>query len=442
MTCSIPLRRLVAITAAVALGLFAGCGDDQPAGDNDDELRTTNDGEADAGPDDAGPTDPCDDVDCPGDQPCHPDTGDCVECLEDTDCPDGDCDTDEHACVQTGPQFSDEQVPTDDVDGFSSASFDLAVDDQGRPTVAILDPDDATAAVVRRDDAWTTAATLDLSSYDFAERAQLRMDIDQEGRIHLLATATDDLVYAAGDETGFDDESIYSLTGEPGHFRSTAVTVDHTGSVHKLGGQTTETDGAFFYRRLDPEGTSRAVDGHVLSFTDETIRHVDLDIRSDGLPTMMMTMETDDPQLVAPDDLDDQNWPGGDIGASSDYFVPVVVKADDEPRVVVHTPEKGAGLEFWAFDGATAADSDQWQIDPIATDSHSPWLVVDDGRPHLSFVHDQRLSWATREQGEWLTHQLADELAGDDGSRIAVDDGVPHIVGHTAGDRLEYFVLE
>ena len=229
-----------------------------------------------------------------------------------------------------------------------------------------------------------------------------------------------------------------------GAFRSAAIAIGSDNAIHKMVGESSDHDNAFFFRRLSADGSTLTQQQFLIE-SDATVRAIDIDFQSNAEPTMLLSMDDDDIQLLIPEGLEISTWDGGAIGGATDDIASLGIDGKDSPWAVFR-PEGSEILESWPFAGDGDDDWDKWDTQTLSPAPASrPSFRLDDGyQPHLSYaleIGDWELTYGTMDDTNWEHHEVHG-LTGPHRSRLVVDDQTPHIVVRTDEETLRYFTAE
>ena len=484
------MRNLTVLLFALLLLVVGGCAEGELTEEDtggEDQNVTANDDNGDDDGDDNGDDngdDPCDGVtctdgvcdpdsgecvdcltnaDCSGDEVCDEEEQECVECTEDGDCPDelacdvdggtcvgcvgdGDCDNDAichdvyPTCVDACCDFVQEDVFTDIP--YSHDRFDIAVTDEGEPTIAFLDGDtDDIMLAERIGGNWYTQQVGDVAD---TLSTNVRIDLDAEGNPHLVVRRHEYWKYHWRDGSTWYEEDVWDEEIGQSY---TDIAVDDDGRTHFIGlGYLYDDDQAHYAVYSPGDGWDRETfefgEGASLQWTA-------LALTGDNEPVISFTLSEDDDTDIHLARRDGSGWATEEVVDDVIQVHHMAVGPDDEVMVAHRPPETPHdGLEL------TRDGTGSWETELVNTEEEASTMYLDiDERndPHIVFQvsgsgdYENYLRYTRWDGNDWETHSVDNSLVERAfWQRIAVDDDyVPHIAVYDS-DRstISYVTLE
>ena len=382
-----------------------------------------------------------DDNNCSGDLSCDPLTNTCLGCVDDVDCPgDAQCHDQYPTCVDACCDFSAEEAFSHDLASWSQ--FVFALDSEGDPSLLTLRQQLSQPSrlyySVRTDSGWLTE---ELGEYNSSITANMAFEFDAQDEPHFVFRYFNHWTYWRRDGSTWIEEDVWDEEISSGH---TDMIVEDDGTVHVLGVLWNEVH----YARRSPGGTWER-ETYVAADEDYNLTWMVADQLSDGSIVVSLG-----PFFVpgGPRDLDiairtPSGWAQETIAEGVNQIHDMSVTSDDE-ILVVHRAEGSSyeGLEL------TGNGSGQWSTEILTPVSVFDYRIAIDLRddPHFAYTvsapdeDDSGLRYHRWDGSDWEVHTIADDLVGSAGRHhIAVDEEYrPHIVVFDSSlGRLRYLTV-
>lgn len=413
---------------------------------------------ADAGQDTT-PPGPCASVRCGAGTVCDPASGDCVECLADSDCGAGrTCDTTTSTCVgclsdadcAAGAHCHDTAqicVPaccdnTVQQEAFSSTAynhnrFDIDVTDAGEPAIAFIDGDDDTVKFAQQlNSQWLSQ---DVETLTNSSSADVRMALGPGGEPHIIVTRYEFLRHYWRDSAGWHSEDLLASPPSVGYCD---IAVDDQGGAHMVA--LLEYGDRVLYSYKPAAGTLNNQDLSLPSANPPV--WTNLALTSDGRPVASFQIGLDKTVYIAEMNASG-TWQYEQAGQDVAQVHGLGVGPNDEPVIAYRRDSANDGLRLLRRQGQS------WTDELVVADpdhGYSPDVAVDSlGDPHVVYMaqgaaqYDNPLYYARWNGVQWEHY----EMTGVDRAfypRVAVDaNRIAHaVVYDPSRDTISYLKIQ